>query len=411
MRKRAYRSSVKYLQEVDGALRYRRRVPTDLQSIIGKKEWIHALGLAVGQESHAAKIVADYNLAYASVIAQARVQRVVNGSPFAPPAPHPQATAQTAVQAPKLPKVKLSEAYAYDLETHGGQRDEKVFQVSVDSVVSLMGDVDVVAMTPKDVQIWIGKCEEKGQKPTTIKRRINALHAILARYFRDHEIDRRNPFSNTRVKEGTGTKSDRLPFHTSHLKLIDRYFQTAPRLSDDIRRIVPLMKLTGGRPLEIGGLDASDILLDHEVPHIWIRNNAHRRIKTKGSERRIPLVGDALVAAKEAKEAHPAGAVFSATSRDTNALSQRLNKFIRRAGVPKSSRLVAYSFRHTLEEALRSAGVREHTQKRIMGHTDSSITGRYGAPAGMLEELRNAIRDASRVLGRVDISIYTSSEF
>ena len=79
---------------------------------------------------------------------------------------------------------------------------------------------------------------------------------------------------------------------------MDRYFANAPRLTDDIRRMYLMLKLTGARPLEIGGLDASDVLLDHKVPHIWIRSNAHRRVKTKGSERRIPLVGDALDAAK-----------------------------------------------------------------------------------------------------------------
>lgn len=83
---------------------------------------------------------------------------------------------------------------------------------------------------------------------------------------------------------------------------------------------------------------------------------------------------------------------------------------IRRAGVPKSRRLVIYSFRHTLEEAMRAAGVKEHTQKRIMGHTDNSITGRYGAPAGMLDELQAALQKASPLLGNVDKSISSEDE-
>jgi len=401
------KAEIRYLHAVGGYLRYRRRVPDDLQHRMGRKEWNHALGLPVGQEAQAAKIVADYSLAYSSVIAQERLKKITGG-PFALLAPSQQV--ETAKPEQSQPVVKLSEAYKYDLNTHGGLRDEKVFKVAFDSVISLMGDVDIVRMTPKDVQVWIAKCEIKGQKPTTIKRRINALSSTINRYFRDHEIEKRNPFSKAGVKEGTGAKTDRLPFNRQHLKLIDRYFDLAPRLSDDIRRIVPLLKMTGARPLEIGGLDASDVLLDHEFPHLWIRNNPHRRIKTKGSERRIPLVGDALEAARAAKSASPVGPIFSRTSHDTNSLSQRLNKFIRRAGVPKSSRLVAYSFRHTLEEALRTAGVREHTQKRIMGHTDSSITGRYGAPAGMLEELQAALRSAEPLLGKVDASIYTEAE-
>lgn len=146
------------------------------------------------------------------------------------------------------------------------------------------------------------------------------------------------------------------------------------------------------------------------MPHIWIRTNRHRGIKTKGSDRRIPLIGYAYGAALKIMQANPKDAVFSRPCHDTNSLSQRLNKFIRAAGVPKSPRLVTYSFRHTLEEAMRSAGIRERTQRRIMGHTDSSMTGRYGAPAGMLEELREALRKAEPLLGKVDKTIYEKNE-
>jgi len=401
------KADIRYLHVVDGYLRYRRRVPQDLQRIIGKREWNHALGLCTGQEAQAAKIVADYNLAYAALVSQERVKRIT-GVAYAL-AQSTDMIVDRHTESEK-PSVKLSDAYAYDLETHGGLRDEKIFKFAFESVIKLMGDLDLMTMTPKDVQIWISKCEECGQKATTIKRRINALSSTVNRYFRDHEIEKRNPFSNTRIKDGVGTKTDRMPFNRQHLKRIDKYILNSPRTSDDIKRIIPLLKMTGARPLEIGGLDASDVLIDHEFPHLWIRNNPHRRIKTKGSERRIPLVGVALEAARAAKTTNPVGPIFTRTSHDTNSLSQRLNKLIRRSGVPKSTRLVAYSFRHTLEEALRSAGVREHTQKRIMGHADTSITGRYGAPAGMLEELRQALRSAEPLLGKVDASIYTQAE-
>lgn len=399
---------IRYLHEVQGQLHYRRRVPGDLQPLFGKSEWKHALGLKRGQEHHAARIVAEYDVAYARLIARERIHQLTGSNEVTPVSRHD--GTEVALQRPSVQSIKLSEAYAYDLETYGGSRDEKVLKVAVESVKSLIGDPDILAMTPKDVQGWIAACQAKGQKATTIRRRINSLHAILARYYRDHELEKKNPFSNTRVSDGTSSKADRLPFHMSHLKRIDHYFSGHPRLKDETMEIITLLKLTGARPLEIGGLDAADILLDHEVPHLWIRGNRHRRIKTKGSERRIPLAGDALTAAKAAKERTPEGAVFTRPCHDTNALSQRLNKLIRRSGVPKSSRLVVYSFRHTLEEAMRSASLPEHTQKRIMGHTDSSITGRYGAPAGELTELHEALKQAHQKLGRVDTSIYAPAE-
>lgn len=401
-------TKIPYLHEVGGQLHYRRRVPDDLKGVIGKNEWKHALGLSKGQEVHAAKLVADYNFAYAGLIAQERVKQITGQPAFAPA--RPDVLAEEPKRAPQQASVKLTDAYVYDREAHGGERYEKIFQVSVDSIVLHLGDVNILTMTPKDVQVWIGKCADAGNKPSTTQRRVNALRALINRYFRDHEIEKKNPFSNPQIKDGSGSRTDRLPFNKDHLKRIDHYFAKAPKLTDDIRCLLTMLKLTGARPLEIGGLDADDVILDHDVPHIWIRNNAHRRIKTKGSERRIPLVGDALDTTRKQKLDHSKGALFSRTCHNTNSLSQRLNKLIRRAGVPKSPRLVVYSFRHTLEEAMRAAGVREHTQKRIMGHTDQSITGRYGAPSGMLEELRDAIRNAEPLLGKVDRSIYSETE-
>ncbi|MEM9421017.1 MAG: tyrosine-type recombinase/integrase [Pseudomonadota bacterium] len=403
------KANIKYLHAIGGYLHYRRRVPTDLKSVVGKNEWLHALGLAVGQEHHAVRLIAEYNAAYASFIARERITQMT-GEPVVVVQPGVAVAPVAPESAPKAEPVKISAAYAYDREMHGGQRDEKAFMTAIDSFVKLMGDRDTLTLTPKDVQTWINKCEASGQKTSTIGRRIAALRAVVNRYFREHEIEKQNPFTKPKLKESGGSGSDRLPFHKKHIQHIDHYCKHAPRLTDDMRHMVALLKLTGARPLEIGGLDADDLMLDHDVPHIWFRHNAHRRLKTKGSERRIPLVGKALEAAQEAKQKKPKGALFPTPCHNTNSLSQRLNKMLRRAGVPKSPRLVVYSFRHTLEEALRAAGVREHTQKRIMGHTDNSVTGRYGAPAGMLEELQQAIRVAEPLLGKVDESIYSEAE-
>lgn len=436
------RVTIRHLQTIDGLLRYRRYVPRDLQPVFGKREWTHALGLPVGQERLAARLVEDYDAAYARLIAQERVRLLhkrasigmipdmavsaINTDHHAavpsqePPAPEPK------------PKVLLSEAYRYDLEAYGGSRNERVFQNALDCIKSICGDIDILTFAAKDVQAWINACLSKQLKPSTIRRYINVLRAILNRYFRDHDIDRRNPFSKPKVRDAGGTSTDRLPFHRDHLKLINTYFSESSRVSDEAARIIALLKLTGARPLEIGGLAVDDLILDHDIPHIWIRTNRFRRLKTKGSERRIPLIGTALEAAeaakspccrvcepenrdhfsskRSAKTTQPSGALFPPACHDTNSLSQRLNKLIRRSGLPRSPRLVVYSFRHTLEEALRAAGVREHTQKRIMGHTDTSITGRYGAPVGMLEELRDALKAATGRLGKVDISIFSSEE-
>ena len=179
------------------------RVPDDLKPILGQSEWKHSLGLTRGQEHHAARLVADYNLAYSSLIARTRVARLAStGMPILMPDSAPKPTPEAP---PESPSVKFSEAYTYDREAHGGQRNERAVMQSVDSFLNEFGDADILTLTPKDVQQWINACLAKGQKASTIQRRINALRAIVGRYYRDHEVDKTNPFSKPNVKDGNST--------------------------------------------------------------------------------------------------------------------------------------------------------------------------------------------------------------
>lgn len=61
-----------------------------------------------------------------------------------------------------------------------------------------------------------------------------------------------------------------------------------------------LLEGTGCRGAEIVGLRVEDVHVDAPNPHIWVRWHEVRRLKTKVSIRAVPLVGDALVAAKDA---------------------------------------------------------------------------------------------------------------
>ena len=441
------RIEVAYLQQRGGALHYRRRVPTDLKHILGKREWTHALGLSVGQETKAAQIIAKVNERYEKLIAETRAGII--SEPNTPVVPardvssdqeavgqlatllshalqkavaglgNSAVSQNTTTASTTLPESEvrtegqtISQVYEEDLKTYGGVRDEKPIGVAVDSFIKHLGDLKISEISPKDVQGWIRiTFEQDNHSPATVTRRVAAVRAVINRYLRDNEIERRNPFSNAQIRQGRSTNTDRLPFNKKHLDLIDRYLKHGPQLTDESKNILTLIKFTGARPLEIGGLEVSDVFLDHDVPHIWIRNNKIRSLKTKGSERRIPLVGDALAAAQAAVgAAAEKTALFSNGCHKTNSLSQRLNKIIRRARVPKSKRLVVYSFRHSIEEAMRTAELPLHTQKRIMGHDDGSITGRYGAPVGMLEDLQKSLSQAVSMLGKVDDVIYSKAE-
>ncbi len=106
----------------------------------------------------------------------------------------------------------------------------------------------------------------------------------------------------------------------------------------------------------------------------------------------------------------PLFASFGASDRGADFISAKLNKAIRSAGIKKSPRLVAYSYRHTLKEALRSAGVADHIQRRLLGHAGHGVAARYGSPRARLSEAKTALAAAMKCLGDIDDAIYSEAE-
>ena len=70
-------------------------------------------------------------------------------------------------------------------------------------------------------------------------------------------------------------------------------------IDDDVRWLVALISDTGMRLAEAAGLELNDIKLDHTYPHVCVRPNSVRTLKTQSSERIIPTVGAALWATKK----------------------------------------------------------------------------------------------------------------
>ena len=69
-------------------------------------------------------------------------------------------------------------------------------------------------------------------------------------------------------------------------------------VDDENRWLLSLISDTGMRLSEAAGLASDDIVLDADIPHINVRPHPWRRLKTKGSERLVPLVGASLWAAE-----------------------------------------------------------------------------------------------------------------
>ena len=107
----------------------------------------------------------------------------------------------------------------------------------------------------------------------------------------------RSPFANVYFPELDDIK-ERLPVSTHDIKLIEIHCREA---DDEMRWLLALISDTGMRLSEAAGLALNDIVLDSKIPYINLKPNGSRRLKTKQSVRKIPLIGLSLWAAQQVK--------------------------------------------------------------------------------------------------------------
>jgi integrase len=330
--------------------------------------------------------------------------------------------------------LRLSLVYEHDKATRGRPRkSEASFKRSVDRFIAEVGDLDVRQIRFSAVEDWLAAMKPgtkaRGLKAPSVEKHRSNLHAVVARAYRRHEITRPNPFAGHKIDGASGSARDRLPFNREMINRVDEHLAANKRLGAETRNILRIMRNTGAGPAEIGGTVLADWILDADVPHIVIRPNVLRGLKVEDEddegavrERSVPLIGVALDAAHDAvrrarRKGKPADEVQvfpgfggGPDGRGADSISAKLNKAIRAAGVPKSPRLVAYSYRHTIKEALRAAGVAEHVQRRLLGHSGRHGADNYGSPATRFKEVHAALAKALECLGDVEPSIYSKKE-
>ena len=141
-----------------------------------------------------------------------------------------------------------------------------------------------------------------------------------------------------------------------------------------------LISDTRMRLSEAAGLIKDDLCLDHEHPHIILSVHPWRRLKTKASERAIPLVGEALWAIRQAKDATPSQFLFprycNETSCKSNSASAALNKWLS-SRVPNGC--VLHSFRHSIRDRLRAVECPHDIMDRLGGWIVGGIGESYGS--------------------------------
>ena len=130
---------------------------------------------------------------------------------------------------------------------------------------------------------------------------------------------------------------------------------------------------------EATGLAIDDVVLDEEIPHLIIRPHPWRRLKTKGSQRIIPLVGFSLWSAKQIKKNSTCQYAFPRYIRNneclSNSASASVNKWLK-TFIPKECSV--HSFSHSMRDRLRAVECPKEIIDQIGGWSSGDVGESYG---------------------------------
>ena len=243
-------------------------------------------------------------------------------------------------------------------------------------VSKVLGNRPITSYSSSEAAKFRDWCFEQGMNINTVKRVFASIRSIINLTMREYGIEGSNAFSGTFMPD-RGDASTRQPIPTDKLRIIQQRCQTT---DDEPRWLVALISDTGMRLSEAAGLARDDIVLDEDIPHVIIRPHSWRRLKTKGSERTLPLVGVSLWAARKAVEASQYSAYLFPRYCDdkgckANSASAALNKWLKQT---IGDSYVLHSFRHSMRDRLRAADCPSEMIDQIGGWSKRSVGEDYG---------------------------------
>ena len=274
----------------------------------------------------------------------------------------------------------MSEAKDIYLRTKGVSRP-KTFTQAIDRTVNnlfeLVGDKPIDMYSRQDANLLRDHLENRALNTATVKKQLNTLRTIVNFTNRECGLKDINSFSGMYFGEDDlNTETKRQPIPLPVIRSVQRECQ---RHNDEARWLIALISDTGMRLSESVGLVKDDLYLDHEYPHIVLKVHPWRRLKTKGSERIVPLAGEALWATRQAQSATQSQFLFPRYCNEkgckSNSASAALNKWLS-SRVPYGC--VVHSFRHSIRDRLRAVECPHDIMDRLGGWSVGGIGESYG---------------------------------
>ena len=252
-------------------------------------------------------------------------------------------------------------------------------------LLSVLGDKPLSEYNRDDAnqfRDWLYDTEDISLKKSplstsSVKRSMDSVNSVFNLANQEQLLGLDNPFASLRYRKQEPKERPAIPVeHIAKIQVLCREFD------DDMRWLIALISDTGLRLGEAAGLERRHIDLGREMPHLVIEETDNRRLKTKTSKRRVPLVGAALWAVRKAVESslhNNTSFLFPRYNKqgttNSGSASNGLNKWMKEHIPPQ---YVLHGFRHAMRDRLREVDCPADVMDEIGGWSNSSVGQSYG---------------------------------
>jgi len=242
-------------------------------------------------------------------------------------------------------------------------------------LIECLGNRSIDQYTSKDATVLREWLIKKGLSNSSLQRVFSGIKAVINFVTLEQGLECQNAFAKVYLPSNTDAKK-RHAINPSNMAKIKTECLS---LDDDIRWLVAIIFDSGMRLSEAAGLMLTDLCLDEEVPYIDLKPHSHRRLKTASSERKIPLVGMSLWAAKRLKQDSTGLYCFPRYTNsercNSNSASAAINKWIKTVG---GSSDVIHGLRHSFRDRLRAVEAPTDMIDQLGGWALKSVGQGYG---------------------------------
>ena len=295
-----------------------------------------------------------------------------------------------------LSNLTISDARDSYLALKGKTKPKLFHQIAIRNtqyIIDVLGNKDLSQYTTIDAGKFRDALLKRGLVTSSVRRVFSSIKSIVSLVIKEKGLKIENPFLGVYIPDLNDT-TVRMPITIEEIRIIQ---SKCMDIDDDLRWVISIISDTGMRLAEAIGLKSEDIILNCDIPHVIIRPNNKRRLKTKQSQRVVPLVGVSLWGAKQALKYQPNGYLFQRYNKgsisNANSASAALNKWIKPY---LSDNQVIHSFRHSMRDRLRAVECPADIVDSIGGWSKSSIGENYGRgyPLEVLYKWLKKIDDA-----------------